>query len=111
MVDLILMDDDFQKGVMVLVKLETDFLNTNTFSQREFFLMHDLKFNHSQGGLVFSNEDELKKALSLLWEKKFAGWSSYGSQMRELEICTEEEFVSALENEMKKTQGFVVGKG
>ena len=58
--------------------------------------MHKLSFTHDFYSFSFDNENDLKKALILLWDNKFGGWWHYGAQMRTLGICTEDEFAEAL---------------
>lgn len=63
--------------------------------QRNFLLSRGFEVLQNNVYPSLSKED-LKRALTLIWQQNVAGWWHYQKKYEELEICTAEEFKNKL---------------
>jgi len=64
-------------------------------AQRAFITQHGIKVGVNGGIPGVFSEDDWKKSLALIWERKIAGWWQYERDFRKYGICTAEEISEA----------------
>jgi len=65
-------------------------------AQERFLSRHGMVLGRRDVYPALKTEEDFKKALTLLWEHKVAGWWHYKKKMVEYGICTEDEYETAL---------------
>jgi hypothetical protein len=66
--------------------------------QKEFLMSRGMDVGQRDVYPALRNEDDFRRALGLIWGNKIEGWWNYSKNiLMEYEICTEDEFMQALE--------------
>ncbi len=93
--------------------------NNESNKSHTFFIDGDLlqmseqkRFLQSRGFNVQQNnvypclrQEDVERALKLIWENRVEGWWHYEEKYVELGICTKEEFWARLNNSVKRNEG------
>ena len=64
--------------------------------QKNFLREQDFNVGQVDVYPALQTQEEYDRAITLIWERRVAGWWHYESRLVELEVCTKEEFSQAL---------------